>query len=138
MPRGLPMLSKNTLAAAGWAVVILVLCGIPGKKIPELTFLQWLKPDKIVHLVLFGIQSFLLLRAFRAAGSPEPVRRRAVPAALFLSIGYGVLIEWLQATVFIDRSGDVRDAAANAAGALLGAWIYLRRQRRSDGRRHTA
>ena len=130
--------SRNTLAAAGWAAVILVLCGIPGRKIPELTFLQWLKPDKIVHLVLFGIQSFLLLRAFRSAGSPEPVRRYAMPAALVLSIGYGALIEWLQVTVFIDRSGDVRDAAANAIGALLGAWIFLRRQRRTDGGRHTA
>jgi VanZ family protein len=129
------MFSKKFLAAAAWAMLILVLCGIPGKKIPELTFLQWLKPDKVVHLLLFGIQCYLLLRAFRSDGVPEPLRRRAVPASLFLAIGYGALVEWLQVTVFIDRSGDVRDAAANAAGAALGAWIFLWRQRRATAHR---
>jgi len=132
------MFFRKILAASGWALLILVLCGIPGKKIPELTFLQWLKPDKVVHLVLFGIQSFLLLRAFRSADGAVWLRQHAVPASLVISIGYGALVEWLQVTVFIDRSGDIRDAAANAAGAVLGAWLFLRRQEGAPGRKDTA
>ena len=94
-----------------------VICGIPGNKLPELTFWQWLKPDKVTHLVVFGVQSYLLLKAFYGEGAPLFLRNHAVLWALVLTIGYGVLTEVLQTYVFIKRYGDVRDALANAAAA---------------------
>ena len=122
------MFIKKLIPALTWAVVIMVLCGIPGRDIPELTFLQWLKPDKIVHLVIFGILCYLLLVAFRSEQAPAALHRNAIAIAVISTIAYGALTEILQTYVFIQRNGDVRDALANALGAVLGAWIFIRRQ----------
>jgi VanZ family protein len=107
-----------------WAAIILILCGLPGEDIPELTFLQWLRPDKIVHLILFGTFCFLLLKGIHFQKNFRTINNGAVTYALLISIGYGALIEILQATIFIHRSGDVRDALANAIGAVIGYWIF--------------
>ena len=123
------MFFKKLAPALLWAVVIMVLCGIPGNKIPELTFWQWLKPDKITHLVIFGILSYLLLAAFLHETAPSTLRLHAVVWALLITISYGVLTEVLQTFVFIKRTGDVRDALANSLGAFLGWLIYQRRHK---------
>jgi len=109
-----------------WAFIILVLCGMPGDKIPEMTFLQWLKPDKIVHLFLFGVLSYLMLKGFYKQTTFNVLNKNAIVYALILSIAYGCLVEFLQSTIFIHRSGDIRDAIANALGALIGYWFYKR------------
>lgn len=118
------MKSRALLPALVWACIVLVLCGIPGTKLPELSFWQWLRPDKIVHLVLFGTQSFLLLAGFSRFPTDSVWRKHAVLLAIGLSVVYGGTIEWMQDHVFIQRSGDLRDALANALGALLGGWLF--------------
>jgi VanZ family protein len=118
------MFLRYNWPALCWAIIIMVLCGIPGNQIPELTFLQWLKPDKIVHLILFGVFSYLLLRGFNLQKSYSSINKNAVALALFISIAYGALVEVLQSTLFIHRTGDVRDAIANALGAFIGYWLY--------------
>ncbi len=109
-----------------WALFIMIICAIPGERIPRLTFLEWLKPDKIVHLVIFAILAILLLRSFLDAKTLPWEKNHIILFTLFLCIAYGSLVEILQYTVFINRSGDVRDAIANSIGALLGWWIYRR------------
>ena len=121
------MFLRHTWPALLWAVIVMVLCGLPGEQIPELTFLEWLRPDKIVHLILFGVQSYLLCLGLKRQSSYPSLASNAILLALMLSIVYGALIEFLQDTIFIHRNGDVRDAIANAIGAVLGVWLYRRR-----------
>ena len=116
------MKKRYDLLAFIWAIIILILCGIPGKKIPELTFIQWLGPDKIVHLILFGTQCFLLLKAFHLHTNVS--FKKAAWISVTFSISYGILVEILQKYIFIDRSPDVRDAMANAVGAFCGLWLF--------------
>jgi glycopeptide antibiotics resistance protein len=118
------MFWRNTWPAFGWAVVILILCGFPGDRLPELTFLEWLRPDKIVHLVIFGIQSYLLMRGFERQTNSVFLNRHAVLISILFTITYGCIVELMQTYLFIHRSGDVRDAIANSIGALIGWWIY--------------
>ena len=120
------MFWRNNFPAILWAGLIMVLCGVPGDKIPEMTFLEWLRPDKIVHLLLFGVLSFLLLKGFSKQNQFSFLFKHAGKIALIISIAYGGMVEILQDSVFVHRSGDIRDAAANAVGALLGLWIYNR------------
>ena len=120
------MFWKNNFPAILWAVLILLLCGVPGDKIPEMTFLEWLRPDKIAHLILFGVLSFLLLKGFSKQNKFPFLFKHASKIALAISITYGGIVEILQDSVFIHRSGDFRDAIANAIGAILGLWIYNR------------
>src|SRR5262245_17022183 len=118
------MFRKYNVSAIAWAIIVMVLCGIPGRDILNLPFLDWLRPDKIVHLILFGVQSWLLIRWFLQLPETSPLQHSAKKYAVLITIFYGILVEVLQATVFIDRSGDVRDAAADALGAFCGLWIF--------------
>lgn len=109
-----------------WALFILIICAIPGDKIPKLSFLEWLKPDKIVHLLVFSLLCILLLRSFLDANTLNWKKKNVVLMALLLCVFYGTLIEFLQYKVFINRSGDIRDVFANTLGVLLGWRIYRR------------
>ncbi len=120
------MFWKYNRLAIAWALVILILCGFPGTNLPKLSFLEWLRPDKIIHLVIFGIQTILLSRGFELQSSFYTLKRSPRLWALLFSTGYGIVVEILQVYVFISRSGDVRDALANALGAIMGAWLYKR------------
>ena len=120
------MFWRHNRAAFAWAILILILCGLPGKDFPKLTFLQWLRPDKIVHLILFGVQSYLLIKGFSLQDRIFTLKQNAAFWGVFLSITYGALVEVLQLTIFIGRSGDVRDAIANAIGAAIGLWFFRR------------
>jgi VanZ family protein len=118
------MFWRNTWPALIWAIIILILCGLPGDRLPELTFLEWLRPDKIVHLVLFGVQSYLLMRGFERQSASIFLARNAVVFSIVSTILYGCLVEVMQTYVFIHRTGDVRDAIANSIGAFIGWWVY--------------
>jgi glycopeptide antibiotics resistance protein len=118
------MFWRNTWPAFAWALFILILCGLPGDKFPELTFLEWLKPDKIAHLVLFGVQSYLLIKGLKKQKAFPYLLENAVVISIVISIAYGCLVEILQDTLFIHRSGDYRDAIANSIGVFLGWWFY--------------
>jgi VanZ family protein len=107
-----------------WALFILVLCGLPGSAIPELTFLDWLKPDKIVHLVLFGVLSFLLIKGMTGNEFKSLWTSYPKPVSIILSSIYGVVIEFLQEYFFVGRHGDVYDAIADSVGAFMGLWFY--------------
>ncbi len=109
-----------------WTLFILIICAIPGDRIPKLSFLEWLKPDKIVHLLVFAVLCILVLRSLLNSNLTGIKKKNVVLIAVLLSVFYGALIEYLQYTVFINRSGDVRDAIANTLGVLLGWWIYNR------------
>ena len=118
---------KEYLPALIWAILILVLCAIPGDKIPEITFWQWLRWDKLVHLFLFGVLSIFLLGA-NSAIKKRPLSFKEYCFWILLTIAYGAAIEIMQATLFIQRSGDLRDAIANAIGAISGGYFFSRKK----------
>ena len=113
-----------------WAFFILALCGLPGSAIPELTFLDWLKPDKIVHLVLFGVLSFLLIRGLRGLDFRSVWTLYPKTSSIIMASVYGIVIELLQEYFFEDRHGDVYDSIADAVGAFIGLWFYNYRMNR--------
>ncbi len=117
-----------------WALFILIICAIPGERIPKLTFLEWLKPDKIVHLLAYGLLCILLLRSLLEAETHGWQKKNAIIFSLVISTLYGSLIEILQARVFINRSGDFRDVLADALGAILGWLIYRRFIQRKESK----
>jgi len=128
------MFRVSWLPFAVWSLFILILCGIPGRQVPRLDFLSWLKPDKIVHLFLFGVQCYLLLRVFSRQPADLFLKLNQKLLAALICVLYGVLIEVLQEYVFIDRTGDVRDALADAIGAVMGMWVFgYRLRRRAEG-----
>jgi VanZ family protein len=124
------MFFKSLLPAFLWALFILVICGIPGHDLPEVRFLDWLKPDKVIHLFVYAILSYLLINGLMKQDASTFLKNNSKTWAVVLSICYGILIEVLQKYVFIDRSGEVFDAMANAAGVFIGLWFFNMRKRK--------
>ncbi len=104
-----------------WALFILLLTGIPGNFVPKtISFLDWASPDKVVHFILFGGQTFLILYAYRDKLNDKRNRLRLALIAIVIGVVYGLITEILQAYVFIGRDGNVFDFIADLLGALLG------------------
>lgn len=102
-----------------WAGVILIATGIPGDYIPEkLDFWKWIGPDKVVHLLMFGIFQVLILQGFRRTKSSVSFGIYLI--SFGIGIVFGIITEVLQIHVFIGRSGNLYDMLANGIGSLLG------------------
>lgn len=107
---------KYQLWALLWALVILYLSGTPGSNIPRFDFKL---SDKIVHAVMYGLLVLALLRASIPLVNKQSPRSRVVIICIGIAILYGILMEVLQATLFIGRSFDVADIVANTIGVVL-------------------
>jgi glycopeptide antibiotics resistance protein len=103
-----------------WALFIAFLCGLPGKDIPHISFLELLSFDKFVHASVFFVLVMLINKAFRKT----PNRKNAMAFALCVSIPYGGILEILQQELFEDRTADLFDFIANSSGCLL-AWGFV-------------
>jgi len=117
---------KYNWPGIAWLVLILILMGIPGDAIPEIVlFRDWLKPDKLVHLVLFGILTVLFIYGYRRQSRLKWLRGNAAFFAIIIGIIFGFLTELFQYFVFVGRNGNIFDFLANVAGCLLGWILYL-------------
>lgn len=97
-----------------WAGVILWLCLIPGKSLPEWHWFALLDLDKLVHAGMFFVLAALLAQAFRNGGAPA----RYVLWAILFSVAYGIGTEFMQGLEAMGRRTDINDMIANSLGAL--------------------
>ncbi len=121
-------LSEGVYPSLLWAVIIMILMGLPGSYFPAVvTFWDWLGPDKIIHLLVFGILSFLFLYGYRKDIVVKDSRYRCVMyvVSLVFSISYGGMTELLQKHLFINRFGSVLDFFADAIGCVIGLVIFV-------------
>jgi len=118
------MFLKPMRPALLWAAFILIICAVPGENLPRLDFFAWLRPDKLVHLFIFGTLCFLLVKGFMKQEAFHLLRASPKSVAVLSSIAYGIVIELLQEYFFSGRTGDVRDVIADAIGAFAGLWCY--------------
>lgn len=110
------------LPAMGWVILILFLCTLPGKAVPTVGFLDMLHIDKVAHFFLFGGMVLLLAYGyFRQKGS---ISTRMLALIVLSVTGYGLAIEFIQKYLIPNRSFDLWDLAADAAGAIAGALIF--------------
>lgn len=109
-----------------WAIFILIATGLPGNYLPEIVgFWEWLGPDKLVHLAIFGSLSFLIFFNLRVEYQESKKKSSFTALVLGIALAYGLLTEVLQAFVFVRRDGNVYDFIANCIGVLLG-WFFFR------------
>lgn len=96
-----------------WFLFIAALCGMPGKDIPHFSFLELLSFDKWVHAGLFFILCIWMLEWNNR-------NRKLIQFVIAFCILYGGTLEILQQIIFIDRSADWMDFAANSFGVIAG------------------
>jgi VanZ family protein len=123
---------KKLWPALLWSIIILLLTGLPGNDFPKITtFWNWLEPDKVVHLSIFGVLTFLILFGFRTQYFNSSKRYLFGLSAVIITAIYGLITEVLQFYVFIGRDGNRFDFFADTAGAIVGwvLFIYLYRKK---------
>lgn len=105
------------LPAVIWAALLLFLGGrsdVPTVETP-------LPLDKAAHFLLYGLLGLLVTMGWQRAG-----RRPALWLPLLLAIGVGAVDELNQRHVS-ERSAEVLDWLADAAGVLAGCWLMRTR-----------
>jgi len=114
-------LRHNALGIA-WALFIFVLCALPGSQFKEAKHEHL---DKVIHVTLFSVL-FVLLAVGFIKQKLFPYLRRHVKLKVWLGcLVYGVIIELLQGSLFIERSVEITDIFANAIGASVGLGAFL-------------
>ncbi len=108
-----------------WAFLILCVCGMNGSYFPEIHFTDIIQPDSLAHITLFGLQTWFIATDRKRKSSTNGLPLRLILPAFVISAMYGVIIEVLQATVFINRSYDYMDMAANSLGCALASVVLF-------------
>lgn len=122
------MLLKHFYQTVLWALFIAFLCGMPGKDIPHISFLELLSFDKWVHAGIFMILYCIALINTNTylIKNDKIINANYYLIWIGICVAYGILLEILQGLVFIERSADVYDAVANSTGTLIGYYISKR------------
>ena len=107
-----------------WALIIFILCVIPGKDIPHISFLELLSFDKFVHACIFFGLILLSIRGFLLQTNFIKLQQLARVIAFVICVVYGGLLEIIQGAFCQGRSASVFDFIADSIGALIGWWTY--------------
>jgi VanZ family protein len=116
---------KTYIYSLLWALFILCVCGMNGSYIPQIHFTDIIQPDSLAHITLFGLQTWFIATDGRRKVTSNTQSLRLILPAFVISAMYGVIIEILQATVFINRSYDYMDMAANTLGCVLASLVLF-------------
>ncbi len=105
-------------------MLIFVLCAIPGRDLPHISFLEILEFDKWVHAGVFFVLVVLLIRGFSLQTTYDLFKRFPGAIAFVLSVLYGGMLELMQEAFFSDRTADILDFVANSFGCILGLLLF--------------
>ncbi len=112
---------KAFLPAFLWLLFITGLSVMPGVQLPSFHLFS---ADKLAHAFVYGVLTWLLLRAYALAGQ-ERLTRWKEALILCLSTVYGVLMEIVQYAFIPGRFYEYDDMLANMTGAVIG-WIFFK------------
>jgi VanZ family protein len=113
---------RPLIPALIWLIIIIVLSGYPGKNLPKAPFDEF---DKLVHLIIYAILSFLSIMGFSEQSKSFLLSKNLqYLSSVLFSVLAGGLIELLQQYVFINRYGDWLDFIANSIGAVIGVFGF--------------
>ncbi len=113
-----------------WALLIFILCAIPGHDIPHVSFLELLEFDKFVHAGLFFVLVALLAKGFSMQDTVPSLKRFPLPSAFVICVTYGGALELMQGAFFSERTADIYDFIANSFGSVVGWLLFSRLDRK--------
>lgn len=113
---------KNILLglAIGWTVSVIILCLISFSTLPSIGVSD---ADKYVHATFHFV--FTMLWGMYFWKQQNKLRIPRIITVVFISLSFGILIEFLQETWTTTRQGDILDVAANLTGALLALFVFV-------------
>ena len=120
MPQTFKMIRKNIFSILV-ALLLLYLSLTNTEKFQQIPLINFTFFDKIVH---FGMYFFLMsVVIFENRENIKDYRHLFLLS--LIPLFYGILMEILQLTLTVSRSGSFYDALADAAGILVSVFIWL-------------
>ena len=123
-------ISAKKAIPISWTLFTIILLCIPGSVLPGLGLFGIKYLDKVAHIILFG--GIVLLWSGYYSKNAAFQREILISGTItILSIGLGIAMEYIQFNLIPNRSFDVGDIVANAAGsiAVYLLFIYERKQK---------
>lgn len=111
---------KVMMAVLWTAFIISALVSAPSD-IPKFQWLTFPGVDKVIHITLFLVEGFLVSWSILRSRS---VVMAAMIVAFCVILGGG--LELIQYQFIDGRSGDILDLLADAFGAVMGVYVFLR------------
>ncbi len=102
-----------------WFLVVLVLICLPGRDLPETSWLDRIHFDKFVHAVLFGGIVLGFARPYFRTTLPATLKQQWLLRLTLATIVWGLATECIQLYFIPGRAFDLADWLADALGALL-------------------
>jgi VanZ family protein len=114
------MTVKYFWPAGFWTVVVTFLSCTAS--LPKMDF-NLFSIDKLAHFAVYFLLTWLILWGFYKKNSSISTGEKVF--AFAFSAGWGLLMEWVQATFFPHRMFEWDDEIANASGAFLGLLCFF-------------
>jgi len=107
-----------------WAIVVLFLSTLSGRKVEELPLANIPHMDKVIHFGMYFIFTFLLLLDLSRYLRKIVSWKQIILFSTIAAIAYGGLMEILQEIPSIHRDTDIKDFLANSAGVGCAVLFY--------------
>lgn len=112
-----------------WSIIILLATLTPGEQLPKTP--DVIGFDKLIHVGLFLILTFLWNRVGNKEKYLEIVKKKIITNYLVFGIVFAILVEYLQKYV-PNRSFDYWDMIANLSGGTIGTICFYILQRKQS------
>lgn len=114
------MFLRYNLFTFSWAIIVAILSIVAGgaKSNIDVSFL-----DKIVHAFMYAVLCLLMIVGYTKQYTFRFLKFKPILWAIVFSCTYGIILEVIQHFI-PDRSFDVMDMIANAAGSLIGLLAF--------------
>jgi VanZ family protein len=109
--------------AVTWFLFVTILLCLPGSILPKKNWLDRIFFDKWAHLFLFGLLNFLWSLFFINYSGKKI---RYIIIIIIICVLYGTVMEFIQKYFIPNRSFDLGDIVADAAGSLIGGFVVSR------------
>jgi VanZ family protein len=115
---------KNFWLFSAWLIFILYLSFAPLSNWPQPSLFDKIYMDKVVHVFMYCLLTFFLLRSIARQQKNGLLRYEQVVAIVIFCAGLGIVIEFLQPVLTMYRKFEWMDMVANATGAVSGWFIF--------------
>lgn len=121
LTNNLLVLKKTVFGLAfSWTVLVAFLCLFSFTKLPSFGVSG---TDKYVHFTFHFV--FTLLWGYYSWLYHHHIELKKIVTIVFISLCYGILIEFLQEEFTIKRHADIFDVLANLSGAIIAFLVFV-------------
>lgn len=117
---------KYFIPAVIWLTITLILLTLPGSAFPKENWLSFIWADKLIHICMFALLTFLWCFAFYKSNVANELLKPFIIIG-FVFIIYGIAMEFVQKNWIPNRSFELEDIIADTIGVVLGFLFSYRR-----------